>query len=139
MTNKISKVIMVAVLMNFIIILTTSPVYAHKIIIEPVESGIIKVMYEDGRFSTRTEVVVYDKDSQILVSGKLDEKGYFYYANEPDAALIIADDGLGHKAEWVVGVEENKSGMKKNIAVVMVLLVLGTIALLFNQRASAKK
>ncbi|MDE5413687.1 hypothetical protein [Alkalihalobacterium chitinilyticum] len=78
-------------------------VSAHKMIIIPGDDdGALKVLYEDGSFSTRTVVTVYDEKGNEIDSGPLDEQGAFYFDHN-DAHFFVATDGLGHRTEWTVG------------------------------------
>ena len=113
-----------------------SPALAHRMLIEPVEEGIIKVAYEDGRFSRRTEVFVYDHQGVELHSGKLDTQGNFHYP--PDAVLIVADDGLGHRVEWRVG-EEVDTGPSRGVTVTIVVTLFCLIALFFHSRVKKRR
>lgn len=97
------KTITKILLAVFLLLVIITPAYAHKVILEPVEDGIIKISYEDGSISSRMQVTVYDSNGTEVLAGGLDENGYFYYDVVSDAALIVADDGLGHRLEWQVG------------------------------------
>ncbi|MFV8828925.1 hypothetical protein ACNSTQ_14180 [Alkalihalobacterium sp. APHAB7] len=77
-------------------------VSAHKMIIIPEDDGTLKVLYEDGSFSTRTVVTVYDKKGNEIDSGPLDEHGAFYFDRD-EAHFFVATDGLGHRTEWTIG------------------------------------
>lgn len=121
----------------FLWVVTGSPAMAHRMLIYPVAEGEIRVAYEDGRFSRRTEVVVYDRDHKELARGKLDGQGHFCYAGYPGAALIVADDGLGHRVEWKVG-EEVPVGPPRVVTVSLVLLGLALVAAVFHYRTRTR-
>lgn len=109
-----------------ILMMFSATVYAHKMTIEPVEDGLIEVLYDDGSFSSRTEVTVYDSNDQVIESGKLDDEGRFTYDIDSNAEYIVADDGMGHRAEWTVGEEAGSSSShaSKYIRIAVVVLVL---------------
>lgn len=115
-----------------ILLVSAVPAYAHKMVIEPLEDGVIKVQYDDGSFSERTEVKVYNSKDEVIEEGKLDEEGKFTYDKSKEVSYIIAEDGLGHKAEWKIGEESKKdSGGSKWVkigAVVLVLVAIGGIS-----------
>ncbi|UOE92477.1 hypothetical protein [Alkalihalobacillus sp. LMS39] len=117
-----------------------SHVYAHKMLIEPTEQGVVKVHYEDGSFSARTVVSVYDKHETLLGEGKLDEHGYFSYDNIDGAYLLVADDGIGHRVEWIVGEERETTIFTENkwLVVSIVLIVLVGFASFFQRKALRK-
>ncbi|MCT8137289.1 hypothetical protein H1D32_05740 [Anaerobacillus sp. CMMVII] len=81
--------------------------YAHKMVIETVEAGKIRVVYEDGSFSRRTIVILYDANGNELSRGSLDHEGYFFY-DPKKVSLVVANDGIGHRAEWEVGTINQK-------------------------------
>lgn len=133
------KNIVISVFLSLMLVsLFTAPVLAHRMLIKPVEDGVIKVAYEDGRFSRRTEVFVYDHQGVELYSGKLDEHGYFHYPPEMDAALIVADDGLGHRVEWRVG-DPYTTGIPRGITVAGVVTAFCLIAAFFHLRVRKKR
>ncbi|MDZ4132916.1 MAG: hypothetical protein U1E11_07235 [Dethiobacteria bacterium] len=86
------------------LLIPISTVFAHRMVIEEVEDGLVWAGYEDGRFSRRTEVIVYDEQGEEVARGSLDSDGKFAFPPE-QAVLIVADDGLGHRAEYSLGVE----------------------------------
>ncbi|MEW9094129.1 MAG: hypothetical protein AB2417_03510 [Clostridiaceae bacterium] len=92
-------------LVSIMLLLFTTPVYAHKLAIESVEDGIIKVHYDDGSFSEKTEIILYDANDKEIKRGKLDENGQFKYDKDSGVVYIVADDGMGHKVKWKVGEE----------------------------------
>ncbi|MDQ0340116.1 hypothetical protein J2S00_002911 [Caldalkalibacillus uzonensis] len=123
----------------FVLFLQTTTVYAHKLLIEPVSPGKIKVVYEDGSFSTRTMVQVFDTERNEIESGHLDSEGYFYY-DEERANLIVADDGIGHRTEWTVGEEVIvKSDPHRWLTVGMVVVVFVVVAAYFSYRTKKKR
>jgi hypothetical protein len=54
-----------------------------------------------------------------------------------DAYKIVADDGLGHRAGWIVGTEFKKS-LPKLPVVIAVLSVCGLIAYIFDKKAKKR-
>lgn len=111
------------------------PVYAHRMIIQPIEAGVIEVKYADGSFSARTEVTVYDENDQIIEQGKLDEEGKFYYEEENNPSYIIADDGMGHMDTWEVGSEVKVETMaSKLLKIGLVLIGFLGVAFIFTKK-----
>lgn len=129
----------IVIYLLFFIFISSTTVYAHKMLIVPVKEGVIQVVYGDESFSTRTVVSVYDQEGNEIDIGKLDSEGYFYY-DEESAHKFVADDGIGHRTEWTVG-EENvvKSDPHRWIIIGIVVTVLVGIAILFSYRAKRKK
>lgn len=121
----------------FIAILFVTPVSAHRMLIEEISEGVVKVGYEDGRFSRRTVVVVYDQQGEEIASGALDGEGLFYYVPE-DAVLIEADDGLGHRAELVLG-EEIAEELPRGLTIALVSAGFLLIAGFFQYRLVKRK
>lgn len=133
------KKMRVIVLTVVMLLMFTAPAYAHKMLIEPVEDGVIKVLYDDGSFSERTEVTVYDSNDEVIEKGKLDDEGKFFYDKSKDVSYIVAEDGLGHKAEWKVGEEVKRdSSGSKTIKIVAVVLVLAAVGFMFTRKKEQK-
>ncbi len=106
---------------------------------EPVEAGTVKVHYEDGSFSQRTVVVVYDNEENQLFEDKLDEQGHFYYGDIEGAHLLVAEDGIGHRVEWEIGVvESNESVMNRWGTITVVVLLFIGIAWFFTKRKNSR-
>ena len=82
---------------------TVSVVEAHCMEIEPLEYQRVRVGYDGGGFSPETVVTVLDEWGIILEEGRLDVDGVFDYSHLNQAHMILADDGMGHRAEWVIG------------------------------------
>ena len=134
MKNSRLIVLIVCFLMVF-----STVAFAHKMVIEPVEDGVVKVYYEGGDFSSRTEVTVYDSHDQVIQSGQLDDEGKFTYDTNSDAEYLVADDGMGHKAEWTIGEEASSSShASKYIKIAVVVLVLAGIAGIYYVRKRKK-
>jgi hypothetical protein len=126
--------IITAVLLIFI---PVKSVFAHRMVIEELEAGLVRVGYEDGRFSRRTEIVVYNEQGMELQRGIIDPEGQFSYQPE-EAALIVADDGLGHRAELVLGAEvtEEKS---RSLTVGLVFTAFLALSGIFQYRVYSRK
>jgi nickel transport protein len=133
---KPSKLRIIILLLIFIV-LQGSPVFAHRMIIEEVDDGLIQVFYENGNVSRRTEVVAYDEQGNEMVRGPLDGDGLFAYDPEK-VILIVADDGLGHRAELILG-EEIGQALPRVPTVIAVLGVFVLIAGLFHYRINKRE
>ncbi|MFN7249626.1 MAG: hypothetical protein ACK4M9_02445 [Anaerobacillus sp.] len=115
--------------------LQPSPSFAHRLVIEPKETGLIKVVYEDGSFSTRTVVIVYDRQGNEIERGTLNSDGYYFY-DESVAHFFVADDSIGHRTEWTVGEEVvYKTDPHRWITAGVVSLILISIAVFFSYRS----
>jgi nickel transport protein len=126
--------ILIAFLLLFLT-LQPSPSFAHRLVIEPKEPGLIKVVYEDGSFSTRTVVIVYDRHGNEIERGTLNSDGYYFY-DVAVAHFFVADDSIGHRTEWTVGEEVvYKSDPHRWITAGVVSLILISIAVFFSYRS----
>lgn len=120
-----------------LVFLIYAPVYAHRMIVEQVDEGIVKVIYDGGRIARRSEVVVYNEKGEEIARGKLDENGHFHYPLDQGDVLIIADDGLGHRVEWQTGDYHGK-GLPRGVTVSLVLFGFVAVAVFFNNRVKKK-
>lgn len=119
-----------------VMLLAASPAFAHLMLIEPVEEGKVKVVFDEGSAARHAEVVVYDQDEKEIDRGDVDDEGYFSF--DPDEAkLLVADDGFGHRAEHVVG-EEAQEALPRGSVVAGVLFGFIAIAGFFQYRVSKK-
>jgi hypothetical protein len=120
------------------LILLEAPAYAHRMLIRPIEPGILRVVYDDGTIARRAEVVLYGADDRELVRGKVDQEGYFKYNQKLPIVLVVADDGLGHRATWKYG-EKVKEELPMLAKAVLVMAFLVFAAAFFHYRESKKK
>jgi len=125
------------VILCAVFILPASPVFAHLMLVEPVEEGLIKVVFDDGTVARHAEVVVYNEKDEEIARGDVDDNGKFSYP-EQEAELIVADDGFGHRAEYVVG-DEPQEALPRGLTVTVVLAGFGLIAGVFHYRVKNRK
>ncbi|WP_158438279.1 hypothetical protein [Natranaerobius thermophilus] len=110
-----------------------APIMAHLMLIEPVEDGKIQVVFDDDTIASNAEVTVYNENDEKIKEGEVDENGKFSYPEE--AEFIVADDGLGHRAEHAVGEDSNEQ-LPRELTIGVVLVVLALIAGIFKYRSS---
>ncbi len=134
---KSKKIIMVIGIVCLLISFSGIQALAHAMFIEPLEDEKIQVSYDGGGFSRRTEVVVLDTLGNELERGRLDSDGIFSYKGIDKAHKIAVDDGLGHRAEWVIGTDVSQ--LPKIPIVGGMLFVSGGIAWYFDRRTKKKK
>ncbi|MBP1969466.1 hypothetical protein J2Z83_001570 [Virgibacillus natechei] len=142
--NKMNKILFVVLCFGLVssalIYPNSNTVFAHRMIVETVEDGLIHVRYDDGTDAPLAVVSIYDEDGKQLVEGEVDEDGYFYYDEEIDVHRIVADDGMGHRASSVS--EEEESIVEKIPLFIRALLgvsVLLFIASTFYFRSNKKR
>ena len=119
------------------ILLSTIFVFAHAMFIETVEEGKVQVLFDDGTPNQHAEVIVYDEAENEIARGEVDREGYYSYAEE-EAAVLVAEDTFGHRAEYVVGVGMRHSLPRvPTVSAVLVIFVL--IAALFHYRVKKRR
>ncbi|AKL96040.1 hypothetical protein CACET_c25950 [Clostridium aceticum] len=111
--------------------------FAHGMILKLEEPGVLKVEYDGGGFSPRTEITIYDEEGNELGKGPVDEEGKFHFDPGMKVHSAIADDGMGHRAEYKEGVEEKN--IPKVPVVIGVFAVIAVIFVLFNKKAKARQ
>lgn len=135
MLKRFIMVLMMAGVAMFI--LPASPVFAHLMLIEPLEEGKVQVVYDDGTVARRAEVVVYNEQDEEISRGAVDTEGVFEFS-PGEAAVILADDGLGHRAQYVVGEEQHQAALSRGPTIALVLSGFGLVALFFHRRVREK-
>ena len=81
--------------------------FAHRMLVEMIDHGLLLVKYDDGTSAGLAEISLYDEDSKRLLEGQTDTEGYFRFDPAMPVHSAVAEDGMGHRARWVVGQEEN--------------------------------
>lgn len=103
--QKITLILLITFAMMWV---TMPESHAHSLLIEPQDDQRVLVQYDGGGLSRRTVVTVLDPIGQVLEEGKPDQDGFFEYSHLSNAHTLRADDGLGHRAEWVIGTTSNR-------------------------------
>lgn len=111
---------------------TVSVAEAHCMEIEPLEHQRVRVGYDGGGFSQTTLVTVLDEWGIVLEEGKLDAEGVYDYSHLRQAHTILADDGMGHRAEWVIG--EDHHDPPKMPVIAGVWMVFGSTAWYYQRK-----
>ncbi|MDW7649860.1 MAG: hypothetical protein SCK29_03220 [Bacillota bacterium] len=91
----------IIVLMLFLLLSLPSGAHAHGMMIER-EADALSVYYDNGTPVSRAVVSLFDKNNTVLWEGKADEAGK---VNLPVNTFVkaVAEDGLGHRAEYLQG------------------------------------
>lgn len=134
-SRKHPLLIVLAVIVLFLT--TVSVVQAHSMEIEPLEDQRVRVSYDGGGFSRRTAVTVLDDLGIVLEEGKLDAEGVYDYSHLNQAHKILADDGIGHRAEWVIGMGQHHRPKMPVIAGVW--MVFGSTAWYYQRKVDRKE
>lgn len=125
-TNKLS------LLLAVILILVPTIAFAHGLFLTLEEPGVLKAEYDGGGFSPRMEVVIYDEAGEELAKGPVDEEGKFKFDSSLKVARAEVDDGMGHKAEYIEGVETKT--ISKLPVVIGVFAVVAVIYFVFSKK-----
>ena len=107
--------------------------FAHGMDLILEEPGVLRVEYEGGGFSPRTEVTIYDMEGNELGKGLVDDEGRYLFDQELVVARSVANDGMGHVAEYREGVEERT--IPKLPVVIAVFALVALIWKLVDRRS----
>ena len=111
-TSLLTKIIIIAIFVSIFCFCETS--FAHKVtIFAYVEGGKVytESYYVDGTKCKNSEVEIYNKDGQKLLTGKTDEKGEFSFVPPCEGPLkIVLNASMGHRAETVVSKQDLAEG-----------------------------
>ncbi|MBM4761481.1 hypothetical protein [Bacillus sp. B15-48] len=101
--------------------------FAHKMVVEQVDAGVIHVRYDDGTAARLAIVSAFNDDGHLLFEQQVNEDGDLHYDKEVNVYRFVADDGLGHRASSVVTEEPT---MLESIPI-SIRALLGVSLLLF--------
>jgi len=97
---------------SILIISTSLPVLAHKVIIFAWVEGdtvFTESKFSGGKEAINSKVLVFDKEGTQLLEGKTNNKGEFSFKIPKLTDLrIVLNAGMGHKAEWRIPQSEIK-------------------------------
>ncbi len=105
---------------------------AHGMLLRLEEPGMFKVEYDGGGFSPRTEVVLYDEEGRELERGLVDDEGKYHFDENLAVYRAVADDGMGHRAEYREGMEEKT--IPKAPVVIAVFAVAGIVYSVYSKK-----
>lgn len=127
------------IIIPLILILFTTPVYAHKLTITPQEGDSIKVNYADGSFSDQISLVLLNENKEEIGTAPIDEQGCFYYGDTPNLAYIVAQDNMGHRVQWKLGDPVAQSSSRGYyLKITAIVLSFLFIAVFFRFRTKKK-
>jgi len=96
----------ILMLASILIISSTLPALAHKVIIFAWAEGdtiFTESKFSGGRRATGAQVLVFDREGKKLLEGKTDDRGEFSFKVPKLTDLrIVLDAGTGHRAEWSI-------------------------------------
>ncbi|MEN1761128.1 MULTISPECIES: hypothetical protein [Anoxynatronum] len=113
------------------------PVWAHSLHIDPLEGDRVQVSYDGGGFSRRTVVTVLDPIGHVMEEGRLDDEGIYAFGHLENPHTILVDDGLGHRAQWIVGTTQRR--LHKWPVVGGMWVLFGGVAWFFHRRVHHKR
>lgn len=101
-----TKSLIILFLASVLIIFTTLPASAHKVIIFAWVEGdtvFTESKFSGGKRAINALVQVFDREGQKLLEGKTDDKGEFSFKIPKLTDLrIVLNAGTGHKGEWTI-------------------------------------
>lgn len=118
-----------------LLLLVPGVAHAHGMFLRLEAPGVFRVEYDGGGFSPRTEVVLYDKEGRELERGLVDEEGKYHFDETLAVYRAVADDGMGHRAEYKEGVEEKT--IPKVPVVIAVFAVVAIIYVIYSKKKRA--
>lgn len=125
------RIIILATLVMLLVLPGLAFAHGMDLILE--EPGVLRVEYEGGGFSPRTEVTIYDMEGNELGKGLVDDEGRYLFDQELVVARAVANDGMGHVAEYREGVEERT--IPKLPVVIAVFALVALIWKLVDRRS----
>ncbi|GAE24892.1 hypothetical protein JCM9140_855 [Halalkalibacter wakoensis JCM 9140] len=79
---------------------------AHRMLIEQVDEQTLHIRYDDGSPAKLAFVSVFDENGTLLYENSVDNRGDFTIKNSLKPYRFVADDGLGHRATFITGNQE---------------------------------
>lgn len=98
--NKIKRHFLLLLVTLFLV--QPDSVFAHRMLVEMVDVGVIQVRYDDGTRSGIAIVNAYDGHGESIFEETVNEDGIVYYDTSITVHQIVADDGMGHRATWTL-------------------------------------
>lgn len=121
-----------ALLLILILLLIPGVSFAHGMDLILEEPGVLRVQYDGGGFSPRTEITIYDETGEEIAKGLVDEEGKFHFDKNLNLYRAVANDGMGHIAEYGEGA--SKGNIPKTPVIAGVFGVAGVLAYIFGKK-----
>ncbi len=110
--HKPTMYLLILFFASILIISTSLPVLAHKVIIFAWVEGdtvFTESKFSGGRKATGARILVFDRAGKQLLEGETNDKGEFSFKIPKLTDLRIAlTAGMGHKGEWIIPESEIK-------------------------------
>lgn len=109
MKNKVKNYIIKINILLFILILCAHSVSAHDMNIDIVGRSVtVKATYSDGKSVANADIVVYNPNGEIYLSGTTNDEGeYTFEIGEENTAeeLIVEVEQAGHKSSITIDLQ----------------------------------
>lgn len=115
-------------------------VHAHRLVVEhDQQKGEIHVRYDDGSRSSTAVIIAYAPNGHVVLEGSVNGEGLLVYDREISIDRIIAEDGMGHRAGWVTGEQDEWLLIPVWLRALLGISILLLIAAIFYYRSNTNK
>ena len=130
-----AKTTAAVILLLFFFLLYSDSVYAHRMIIETPEPGVIRVFYDGEIPAVRAAVQLWDSEDNMVLEGPVDNKGQFTYDEKLNVHKVVALDDFGHREVLMIGEEKLEiNRFKGALTGVSILLLVALIFIILNNK-----
>ena len=134
-----AKTTAAVILLLFFFLLYSDSVYAHRMIIEIPETGVIRVFYDGEIPAVRASVQLWDSEDNMVLEGAVDNKGQFTYDEKLNVHKVVALDDFGHREVLIIGEEKREiNRFQGALTGVSILLMIALIFHRLNKKNSKK-
>lgn len=133
------SLLLICVGLVFVFMLNPPTAFAHKMIIEQSDDGLINVRYDDGTAAGLAIVSAYDQDGELLFERHVDDDGNLEYDEGLDVYRFTADDSMGHRATLAMDDEQTgEASIPTFIKALLGVSIFVFIAAVFTFRGRRK-
>ncbi len=129
----------IVLLLVVLLLIQPETTFAHRMLVEVIEEGVIQVRYDDGTRSGVATVLAYDEHVQVIFEEKVNDDGIVYYDSSINITQIVADDGMGHRATWTTDEVATPPLIPLWLRALLGISILLFIASFFHYRNKQKK
>ncbi|MSR53531.1 MAG: carboxypeptidase regulatory-like domain-containing protein [Gemmataceae bacterium] len=115
-----------------------TPVFAHKLIVDPRIKGDrlhVEAFYEDDTPAQQARITVLNGDT-VIAEGRTDEKGVWSIAKPMPGTYLVKAESLGHAAKETLVIAESKSRAENSVGGSPLTVVDNSDSLADEERAA---
>ncbi len=100
--KRIQRLGVLLILISIFLVCSIETALAHRLVIESLPEQELLLRYDDGTIASRVTVSGYTTAGDLLFAKQVEANGRLKLNDYPHVYRLVADDGIGHRAVWII-------------------------------------